>query len=176
MPDTISNLQYALQYGGLGQILSGIKTLITILFIILFATVVYVKLRLIDLKRADEEKYKNHFIKPEDLPKLTPEQERWNKIEKLFASPSESDWRIAIIEADTMLDEFIFTLGYPGSNLGERMKNINKQYFPALDIAWDAHKIRNRIAHEGMEFHLSERDKEIARKNFEYVFRDAKLI
>jgi hypothetical protein len=94
----------------------------------------------------------------------------------MFMSPNESDWRVAVIEADSMLDEFIATLGYPGANMGERMKNMDKRFFPTLDLAWDAHKIRNRIAHDGMNYHLSDRDKEIARKNYEYIFRDAKLI
>ena len=107
---------------------------------------------------------------------VPPGRERWQKIETLFASNSESDWRVAIIEADSMLDEFVRSLGYPGANLGERLKNTNPQFFPTIQLAWDAHKIRNEIAHAGMDYRLSERTKEIARKNFHYIFTDAKYI
>lgn len=166
-----------LSYGPIGQIIDALQVLTGIVFVVLVGMIVYIKTRIHELSVLDKKLYAEHFTKPEVSAALTnPNMERWNKISLLFMSPNESDWRVAVIEADSMLDEFIATLGYPGNNMGERMKNMDKRFFPTLDLAWDAHKIRNRIAHDGMSYHLSDRDKEIARKNYEYIFRDAKLI
>lgn len=172
----MENIIYSFQNGTLGQIWGALQVLVGIIFIVLIGTLVYIKMRISELDALDKKRYAEHFIKPEVVVPTNPNLERWNKISGMFMSQSESDWRLAVIEADSMLDEFIATLGYPGNNMGERMKNMDRRFFPTLDLAWDAHKIRNRIAHEGMNYHLSDRDKEIARKNYEYIFRDAKLI
>lgn len=172
----MENLIYNIQNGPIGQVLGALQVLIGIIFVVLVGMMVYIKMRISELDALDKKRYEEHFIKPAPPQASNPYQQRWDKISSLFMSTNESDWRVAVIEADSMLDEFIATLGYPGSNIGERMKNMDKRYFPTLDLAWDAHKIRNRIAHDGMSFHLSDREKEIARKNYEYIFRDAKLI
>ena len=172
----MENLIYSIQNGPIGQILGALQVLIGIVFVVLVGMMVYIKTRIHELDALDKKRYTEHFIKPETAAPTNPNLERWNKISTMFMSANESDWRVAVIEADSMLDEFIATLGYPGNNMGERMKNMDKRFFPTLDLAWDAHKIRNRIAHDGMNYHLSDRDKEIARKNYEYIFRDAKLI
>jgi hypothetical protein len=172
----MENLIYSFQNGPIGQILGALQVLVGIIFVVLIGMIVYIKMRISELDALDKKRYAEHFIKPEPPTVTNPNMERWNKVSALFMSPNESDWRVAVIEADSMLDEFIATLGYPGNNMGERMKNMDRRYFPTLDLAWDAHKIRNRIAHDGMNYHLSDRDKEIARKNYEFIFRDAKLI
>lgn len=82
---------------------------------------------------------------------------RWEEILRLTGSTNEADWIKAIIEADKMLDEVVMSMQLPGESLGERMKNIEVADFPVLQEAWDAHKVRNRIAHEP-GFKLSDRE------------------
>lgn len=101
---------------------------------------------------------------------------RWERVADLFQSNVPSDWRVAIIEADAMLDDLVTQLGYPGENLGEKLKNVDRGNFPTLNEAWEAHKVRNRIAHEGMEFQLSEYDKNKVFKMYERIFNDAEFI
>ena len=98
------------------------------------------------------------------LKKLSERQEmagvlnqRWEEILRLTGSTSEADWIRAIIEADKILDEVVMSMQLPGDSLGERMKNIEVADFPVLQDAWDAHKVRNRIAHEP-GFKLSDRE------------------
>lgn len=52
----------------------------------------------------------------------------------------------AILEADKLLDEAFKIKGYSGS-LGEKLKCAEK-CFSKIDEIWNAHKLRNRIAHE----------------------------
>ena len=73
-------------------------------------------------------------------------------------SANPAEWRLAILEADNMLDEMIRRIGYKGENLGERLKAVEPSDFESINSAWEAHKVRNKIAHEGSEFFLSHRE------------------
>lgn len=83
---------------------------------------------------------------------------RWDQVLLHVNSESSNDWRQAIIEADTILEDIVFRSGYPGETLGEKMRGIEKSDFHTLDEAWEAHKVRNRIAHDGSQFLLSKRE------------------
>ena len=74
-----------------------------------------------------------------------------------IASPHPNDWKLAIIEADIILDDVLKQQGYIGNSLGERLKSISTNQLSSLNDAWEAHKIRNRIAHEGSDFVLTKR-------------------
>ncbi|QQR82861.1 hypothetical protein IPJ70_02010 [Candidatus Campbellbacteria bacterium] len=98
--------------------------------------------------------------------------ERWERLEKLEASENPADWRVAIIEADILLDELITSMGYHGETLGEKLKAIEKSDFVTLDDAWEAHKIRNRIAHQGSDFVLTHREVKRVMSLFRNVFKE----
>src|SRR5262249_31695415 len=88
----------------------------------------------------------------------TQAQARFEEITRLAGSVSESDWRRAIMEADIMLGEALQAVGYRGATVGDRLKDANPLQMTTLDIAWQAHKVRNQIGHEGSGYHLSEWD------------------
>ena len=97
---------------------------------------------------------------------------QWEAIAALAASPNESDWRRAILEADIMLAGLLTAQGYPGSTLGEQLKNANPLQFTTLDLAWEAHRMRNAIAHLGEAFPLSERDARATIDQYRRVFEE----
>ena len=94
------------------------------------------------------------------------------RVQELSASQSESDWRMAVIEADGMLEEMVNKMGYDGSSLGEKMKQIEKSDFNTIQQAWDAHIVRNQIAHAGIEFALSDREKNRVIGLYKEVFEE----
>jgi hypothetical protein len=71
----------------------------------------------------------------------------WKKIDGYLRSENPSDWKIAILEADNLLEEVITRMGFQGETFGEKLKSIHPSQFPYLDQAWEAHKFRNDIAH-----------------------------
>ena len=97
---------------------------------------------------------------------------RWQKIEDKMSSQNEQDWRGAIVDADIILDEMLGHMGYVGEGIALKLKQVDKADFKTLQDAWDAHKLRNRIAHEGSSFHLSRTEAEIAINNFKKVFEE----
>lgn len=81
--------------------------------------------------------------------------EQWLDVEAKINSVNPSDWRLAILEADILLDDMVKQMGLPGDSLGERLKAADASFFGTLEAAWSAHKIRNNIAHQGTAYDLS---------------------
>ena len=77
------------------------------------------------------------------------------------------------MEADNVLLEVLTEKGYSGDGVGEKLKGAS---FKTIDLAWDAHKVRNRIAHEGSNFELTEREAKRTFMLYESVLRDLKAI
>lgn len=102
--------------------------------------------------------------------------EKWMKVIKYANSNNASDWRQAIIEADVMLEELLHTIGYVGESVGDMLKSVNKNEFLTIEDAWEAHKVRNAIAHSGGDFQLSERETKRVIALFEKVFKEFQII
>jgi len=73
---------------------------------------------------------------------------RWEVVRSRLKSRNESDYKVAIIEADNIIDVLIAGMAYPGENMGERLNNIPERQFESLNELKAAHEIRNRIIHE----------------------------
>jgi hypothetical protein len=87
-------------------------------------------------------------INPPETAKESPLGARWEEIQRHLNSNKEAEWKFAVIEADNLVDYVLKASGYPGDTMGERLKNIDKSQIVTLDTLWEAHKIRNRLAHD----------------------------
>lgn len=113
------------------------------------------------------------FQTEEIMPVHTMEQNaRWVHIQSLISSYNPSDWRQAIIEADIILEEMLEKMGYDGTTIGDKLKNVERSDFVTLDKAKSAHHIRNQIAHGGSMFKLSRELADRTVKEYEEVFRE----
>jgi hypothetical protein len=75
-----------------------------------------------------------------------------------------------------MLDDLLGSLRLPGETMGEKLKAVEKSDFNTIDFAWEAHKARNMIAHEGPEFLLNQRETRRIISLYESVFREFEII
>jgi hypothetical protein len=75
-------------------------------------------------------------------------QASWDKIKKRLESDNESEYKVAIIEADNVIDDLIKRMGYKGADMGERLAGIPEGQIVELAEIKEAHAIRNRIIHE----------------------------
>lgn len=98
------------------------------------------------------------YLSGEDYPPVSQGNPRWEEVLRLLGSENPNDWRLAILEADIILDELVERMGYKGDTLGDKMKNIEKSDFRPLDEAWEAHKVRNILAHRGSDYILTKRE------------------
>lgn len=101
---------------------------------------------------------------------------KWEKIIALSESSNTSDWRLAVIEADIILDELLDKLQLPGETMGEKLKAVEISDFITIESAWEAHKARNMIAHEGSDFLVSQREIHRIIALYEVVFKEFFLI
>ncbi len=98
---------------------------------------------------------------------------RWAIIEGYMSSTSEALWRIGVLEADTMLEEVLKEKGYQGESVGDMLKTAS---FKTVRLAWDAHMVRNQIAHQGSNYVLTEREAKRVYTLYEAVFKELKAI
>jgi hypothetical protein len=164
---------------------SQVETLFTVILVIggimgLIGLVclIYVGVQLSELREDHEEKIRAYIFnahakekagRPSDNP-------RWRQVMIYMQSARAEDWKLAIIEADSMLEDLTTDLGFPGSSLGEKFKNVDPGDFPLLQQAWDAHKVRNAIAHQGMAYELSHATAYQTIKTYETIFLSYRII
>lgn len=98
-----------------------------------------------------------------------------NRLQDVFthsSSNNPNDWKLAIIEADIILDDILKQRGYAGHSLGERLKSIAPSQLESLQDAWEAHKVRNNIAHQGTDFVLTQRLAQETITKYQRVFTE----
>lgn len=104
-----------------------------------------------------------------------PAAHKWERVQKHIESPNPNDWKIAIIEADAILDEMVDSMGYNGETLGEKLKGVEQSDFTTINNAWEAHKVRNVIAHEA-SFQIDEREARRVIELYRSVFEEFRYI
>lgn len=149
----------------------GIAFLLTILLV--FFIVVFV-IRTQKIFRWRAIKQAAEFLKIQEVPRQV-RAEKWTQVKKRMESANPSDWKLAVLAADGILDDLLKRMGYIGDNMGERLKTIESADFDSLDDVWLAHKMRNRIAHEP-ESNLTRLDAEKAISLFEKALKEFEYI
>ena len=135
--------------------------------------IIYATIRLFELRKREEEYYSTLLVEPGSESGTHP---RWEHIQSLASSTNTNDWRTAIIEADILLDELLTKQGYTGAGIGEKLKTVDPAHFGTHQDAWEAHKVRNQIAHQGSTFDLSDSLTQRTLAHYEAVFREFKII
>ncbi len=97
------------------------------------------------------EESKIHIVSPKEEVR-----ENWEHIRDLANSSNPSDWNMAILRADALLDDLLQHLGYEGTTLAERLKIVDSTKLPSLERIWSSHRLRNMIAHDPLEQHTRE--------------------
>lgn len=99
----------------------------------------------------------------------------WKKIMERFNAGTESDWRLAIVEADSLVDEVFKKIGFAGETLGERISSITEQEVHSITELRDAHNVRNQLVHTP-GYKLSKEDAERAMRHYQKVLEELEMI
>ena len=176
------NIFNNLEVGDFAKILSIYHLLLFCLALFFLTLIAYCTIRVFEI-RHKEHKHLEHEIaeyahhQAEREKKLKEREgvsknERWVKTLGYLFSQHASDWKLAVIEADSMLEALMEQLGFKGETLGDKLKSADKDKFRSLTSAWEVHTIRNRIAHEGTSFDLSQREAKRVIAIYEAIFRE----
>jgi len=78
----------------------------------------------------------------------------WHKILKRLETGLESEYKLAVIEADNMLDNSLKKMGYAGKGLEEKLEKLTSATLPNIEDVHQAHQMRNNIVHDP-NYHLA---------------------
>lgn len=72
----------------------------------------------------------------------------WQRVDELIKVGKPSALKEAVTKADKLLD-FALSKLVDGQTLSERLKNAKAKFSPSVyDKVWQAHKVRNSLAHD----------------------------
>lgn len=169
------------------HLFSGFLTdLLYLILIFLITVIAYVIVRMFELRKKEHEHLHHeihefaHKHKEMEDKKAASESssggkiknERWDNVLKHLYSENQADWKLAIIDADEMLLGLMTDMGFKGDGLGEKLKNADRDEFHSLSAAWEVHTVRNRIAHEGLSYELSQREAKRVIALYEQIFHE----
>ncbi len=129
-----------------------LKTLLIVLDILLFAFVCYSLYRYTALVGSPK---KSADATPE-LTIVSPRaevREGWDRIRELANSATPSDWNMAVLRADALVDDILTHLGYEGTSFAERLAIVDPTTMPSIERLWSSHRLRNAIAHDPLVQH-----------------------
>jgi len=164
---------------------TGIFGFSLVLSLVLAVGIIYASIRVKQIRKMEEEHYNalplsgtaRKVFDIEDTSLVgSAHGARWRDVMHHVNSENPNDWRQAILEADIMLEDAITSRGYTGDGVGEKMKQVQRGDINTIDDAWEAHKVRNRIAHEGSDLELNQREARRAIGLYENVFRELAYI
>lgn len=157
------------------SMLAIISALLVIIFlgIIIFSLVRMVEIQIYDKEEIAHEIHSALLRQKEKDRNANP---RWHYIQTLIESPNESDWRVAIIEADSMMEEVLKEKGLTGGTVSELLESAKDSGYRSIQDAWDAHLVRNQIAHVGSDFPISQIEGRRVIKMFQNFFEELRIV
>lgn len=99
----------------------------------------------------------------------------WKNVIKRMQTNNPSNWKVAVLEADQLMDDILKASGYRGVGIDERFKQAEPTVFSNADELRDAHSLRNRIVREA-EFELSKEEALKALRIFQKAFKENGLL
>lgn len=178
VPEVVAYLQLASEpgtYQDLFTAWAGLVGIALFLSLVLGAWLIYSLMRVVQIRRLEYQRLAEYqkAVVAQDVSRV---HLRWQKIQELVSGESEGNWRLAILEADIMLAELLDSQGYRGETMSDKMRNVNRAQFNTIDMAWEAHRARNKVAHEGSEMSLTGREARTIIGLYERVFSEFKFI
>ncbi|OHA79382.1 MAG: hypothetical protein A2747_03020 [Candidatus Yonathbacteria bacterium RIFCSPHIGHO2_01_FULL_44_41] len=143
---------------------------LAVLGILFLAGSFWATLKIREIHHKEQEKYEPiHLEEVAAKEKFT----QWQVILDHVNSESPAEWKLAILEADNILDEILEDQGYTGETVAEKLKTMSPTKIASYDDIWAAHKLRNQIAHGGaIDMDLSKKSARDAITKFEKAFKE----
>ncbi len=94
-------------------------------------------------------------------------RKRWQRITAMLASPDGA--RLAVIEADNLLDFVLKAMHLPGETMAFRLKFAQNKFYELKRVRW-AHSLRNNVVHEP-DFRLKSSQAYAAVKEYERALK-----
>jgi len=110
-------------------------------------------------------------FKPFGLRKLI---KRWKRIKKRLDKNNVNNAKLAILEADKLVDDILKRLGYTGENLDDRLEKIDTNLVPSLEILQEIHITSKKIS-EHYDYYLTMKDSKSIIEKYEKVLQELQV-
>lgn len=101
--------------------------------------------------------------------------QRWDEVKARLKKGDEADLKLAVIEADSLMEEILKRMGLPGATFEERLKQIEVQEIKSVGKIWATHQLRDKIVH-GPDFHITQEEAEAAVGNIEEALKELEYL
>ncbi|MBI4034104.1 MAG: hypothetical protein HY378_00965 [Candidatus Brennerbacteria bacterium] len=122
-----------------------LRWIFLVLDVILLALFIYVFTRALE--------YRPDFIfapKPRKRPSSLRDPKflgRWETILKKADSKPPESLTLAIVEADSFVDDVLKKMNLAGEHMADRLERLDRRDLKSIDRLWKAHRIRNDLVH-----------------------------
>lgn len=99
----------------------------------------------------------------------------WKQIQKRLKSGKTNDMKLAVLEADKILDQVLKMAGYDGENLDERLEKMDAGQLSNIEEIRQAHKLKKRIVSEP-DFAISFNEAQVVIEIYKKAFQELNLI
>ncbi len=110
-------------------------------------------------------KKKGEFIKDEGIARA------WKILQDRAVTGIPDTMRLALIEADALIDTVLKKAGYEGEHMADRLSELTSDEVVSLDRVWRAHRLRNDLVHTP-GFTVTPNDTSFAMKAYEDFLRE----
>lgn len=100
---------------------------------------------------------------------------QWNKTLERLETGSESEYKLAVIEADDILDASLKRMGYAGQTLEEKLGKLSSATLPNIQQLYEIHHLRNNIVHDP-DYRLALEEAKKALDVYNQAFRDLQIL
>lgn len=158
--EAIEYMNQAGQFLDKFYLFKGLKYILAFYCVIMAVASILIGYRLVKFK------YWQVITKGEETPvSVGKMQQRWNKAYKRLDSDDSNEWKAAILEAATMLNEILAIVGYSGETLGEKINNMGSSQIENLEAVREANNIKNQIVKDS-SFAITKEEAEKITKDF----------
>lgn len=160
------------------KIWTSISNIISIIIILCLFVVIYSLVRMYEIRKDQKEEVKKKILEmiEKDSAKEENGNYRWHYILTLIESVQESDWRVSILEADSLLEEVLKEKGFSGETLNELLNSARESGFRHIQDAWEAHIFRNNIAHQGIKVEMTQSKGRQIIKKYQNFFEELGVV
>lgn len=165
-----SLLQGKVNLSGIQNFFLSLQNILAVLGIAFLMGIFWITLKMREVHHVFHEKYKP--IKTEET-SVNEKYIQWQVILDHANSENPAEWKLAILEADNILDEVLEDQGYLGESVADKLKAMSRTRIASYEDVWEAHKLRNEIAHGGaIDMDLSKKMARDTITKFENAFKE----
>ncbi len=100
--------------------------------------------------------------------------QNWDDVLKQANDDNESERKLAIIEADDMINDALSQMGYSGEDLIAKLDGLNKEIIPKIEELKTAHRLKRDLVCDPNKS-ISKEEAQRVLKDYEETFKDLQI-